>query len=40
MYKGGRPKDAIWSHFESVTVDNKPYARCKSCLTITTAAYW
>lgn len=31
MFKGGRPKDRIWEHFESVVVNGKQLARCKSC---------
>ena len=31
MFKGGRPRNAIWQYFNEVTVDKKPYAICKSC---------
>jgi hypothetical protein len=31
MYKGGRPKDPIWEHFESVWIDGKQLAKCRKC---------
>ena len=36
MFKGGRPKDPIWDHFNRLVQGSKVTAQCKICLHIQT----
>lgn len=31
MFKGGRPSDKIWQHFQRIDAGGKKYAKCKKC---------